>query len=57
MDYKNCPDLDINLPLATAFIPIQKSNKIYDDPSQSLKCGTVFPVLSNAGYYQAKEDS
>lgn len=56
MDYIKCPDLDKNLPLATAFIRIQYSNKIFDTPSESLSCGTVFPVLYGAGYHQPKED-
>lgn len=57
MYYNDCPDLDENLPLATAFVRIQRCNEIYDSTAESLARGTVFPVLSNAGYSQPKEDA
>lgn len=56
MNYDKCPDLDEKLPLATAFVRIQRCNEIYKDTAESLMRGTVFPVLANAGYHQPKED-
>jgi hypothetical protein len=56
MKYNDCPNLDENLPLATAFVRIQRCNEIYDSTAESLARGTVFPVLYNAGYSQPKED-
>ena len=55
MDYKKCPDLDKNLPLATAFVRVQCSSKTYKTPKESICHGTVFPVLYNAGYSQPTE--
>ncbi len=57
MDYINCPKLDESLPLATAFVRVQRSNTIFDSCKKSLECGTVFPVLVGAGYHQPKEDA
>ena len=42
------PDTNIDrFPIAMAYVPWQKFDKIYDDLEKAFRTGTIFPELNN----------